>query len=103
MATEEILMAGVRAGGDRQILHELIRRHSQAAASQVKDLAQPNDLLERLAKEPVFAAVNLKAVLDPARFIGRAPNQVEEFVAAVIEPIRNNYRSYLQQSADLKV
>jgi adenylosuccinate lyase len=103
MATEEILMAGVRAGGDRQILHELIRRHSQAAASQVKNLAQPNDLLERLAKEPVFAAVNLKAVLDPGQFIGRAPVQVEDFVSRVIEPIRNNYRSYLQQSTDLKV
>ncbi len=103
MATEEILMSGVRAGGDRQVLHELIRRHSQAAASQVKDLAQPNDLLDRLAKEPAFAGVNLKAVLDPAHFIGRAPEQVEEFIAEVIEPIRRRYRSYLQQSSDLKL
>jgi adenylosuccinate lyase len=103
MATEEILMSGVRAGGDRQVLHELIRRHSQAAASQVKDLAQPNDLLDRLAKEPAFASVNLKAVLDPAHFTGRAPEQVEEFIAEVIEPIRQRYRSYLQQSSDLKV
>jgi adenylosuccinate lyase len=103
MATEEILMAGVRAGGDRQILHELIRRHSQAAASQVKDLAQPNDLLERLAKEPVFARINLASILDPTRFVGRAPIQVEEFISHVIEPIRKNYRSYLQQSSDLKV
>ena len=52
--------------------HEVIRRHSQAAASQVKDLGNPNDLLERLAKDPVFAGVDLAKVLDPARFTGRA-------------------------------
>lgn len=103
MATEEILMAAVRAGGDRQVFHEIIRRHSQAAASQVKDLGKPNDLLERLAKDPAFAGVDLAKVLDPARFIGRAPQQVERFVAEVVEPIREHYRSYLSQNANLKV
>src|SRR5580658_10085863 len=73
MATEEILMAGVRAGGDRQMLHETIRKNAQLAAKQVKELGEPNDLLQRLAKEPAMAGIDLSAVLDPRRFVGRAP------------------------------
>src|SRR5205814_8022181 len=65
MATEEILMAGVRAGGDRQDLHERIRRHSLAAAEEVKQHGRPNDLIERLRTDPAFAAVDLRHVLDP--------------------------------------
>jgi adenylosuccinate lyase len=103
MATEEILMAGVREGGDRQALHEIIRRHSQAAAREVKEFGRPNDLLERLAKEPAFAKVDLSQVLDPARFVGRAPQQAERFVAEVIGPIRQSYRSYLKPAMDLRV
>jgi adenylosuccinate lyase len=103
MATEEILMAGVRSGGDRQALHELIRRHSQAAARQVKELGQPNDLLDRLGKEPAFASVDLKAAVDPIRFVGRAPQQTEQFVSEVIGPIRQNYRAYLNQNMELRV
>src|SRR5689334_21246242 len=75
MATEEILMAAVRAGGDSQELHERLRRHSLAAAEAVKLHGQPNDLLERLAGDPAFAAVDLSQVLDPAKFVGRAPEQ----------------------------
>jgi adenylosuccinate lyase len=103
MATEEILMAGVRAGGDRQALHEIIRRHSQAAAKQVKELGQSNDLLARLAKESAFANIDLTDVLDPTRFVGRAPQQTEQFVSEVIGPIRDNYRPYLNQPIDLRV
>ena len=103
MATEEILMAGVRAGGDRQALHEIIRRHSQAAAKMVKEQSQPNDLLNRLGKEPAFAGIDLGDVLDPARFVGRAPQQTEQFVSQVIGPIRDNYRPYLNQPIDLRV
>jgi adenylosuccinate lyase len=103
MATEEILMAGVRAGGDRQALHEVIRRHSQAAAREVKEFGRPNDLLERLATEPAFAKVDLGQVLDPSQFVGRAPQQAEQFVAEVIGPIRQNYRSYLKPAMDLRV
>src|SRR3954449_3329668 len=73
MATEEILMAGVRAGGDRQELHESIRRHSQAAAAVVKQQGGSNDLLERLAGDSAFKKVDLKLALDPSRFVGRAP------------------------------
>ena len=73
MATENILMAAVAAGGDRQDLHERIRRHSQAAAAVVKEQGGPNDLLERLAADPAFAKVDLAAALEPSQFVGRAP------------------------------
>jgi len=71
MATEEILLAG----GDRQELHELIRQHSQAAARAVKMAGQPNDLISRLQKDPAFSHVRFEEVLDPGRFIGRAPSR----------------------------
>ncbi|MBC8107913.1 MAG: adenylosuccinate lyase [Anaerolineae bacterium] len=79
MATEEILMAGVRAGGDRQVLHERIRAHSQAAAEQVKTHGKPNDLIERLRSDSAFTSVKLDETINPAQFIGRAPQQVTEF------------------------
>lgn len=91
MATETILMAGVAAGGDRQDLHERIRVHSQEAGRQVKELGRENDLLDRLAGDPAFAAVNLGDVSDPRHFVGRAPQQVETFVAEVVAPIRARY------------
>ena len=103
MATEDILMAGVRAGGDRQKLHEIIRKNAQQAAKQVKELGQPNDLLGRLAGEPAMAGIDLNAVLDPHRFVGRAPEQVQQFVTQVVEPIRAKYQSYLRQPIDLCV
>ncbi|MCH2128092.1 MAG: adenylosuccinate lyase [Pirellulaceae bacterium] len=87
MATEEILMAAVMAGGDRQELHEQIRQHSQQAAAAVKQQGQSNDLLERLRNDASFANVDLDVVADPARFVGRAPQQVNEFLAEVITPI----------------
>ena len=103
MATEEILIAGVRAGGDRQTLHEIIRRHSQAAGMQVKELGQPNDLLQRLAHEPALAGIDLNTLMDPAKFIGRAPQQVERFYTEVIAPICGKYKAYLCQNMDLRV
>ena len=96
-------MKSTKAGGDRQNLHELRRRHSQTAAEQVKLHANPNDLTERLRQDPAFAKVRLDQVLDGARFIGRAPQQVDQFIASVVEPIRSRYRSALQQRAELKV
>ena len=103
MSTEEILMAGVRAGGDRQALHEAIRVHSHAAAEQVKALAKPNDLMQRLAKEPALAKVDLNRVLDPAAYIGRAPQQVESFIRCVVTPVRRRYADALTQAVELKV
>jgi adenylosuccinate lyase len=103
MATENILMAAVAAGGDRQDLHERIRRHSQAAAAVVKEQGGRNDLLERLAADPAFASVNLAAVLQPRQFVGRAPEQVDEFLAEVIEPIRAKYPEGAGGDAEVKV
>ena len=88
MATEAILMAGVTAGGDRQNLHESVRRHSMAAGRRVKEDGQPNDLLERIAADPLFAAIRgeLPKLLDARRFVGRAPEQVDDFLAEYIQP-----------------
>jgi adenylosuccinate lyase len=91
MATENLLMAAVAAGGDRQQLHERIRLHSQAAAALVKQQGQANDLLTRLAGDPAFAGVNIAAMLEPLNFVGRAPEQVDEFLAAVVAPILKRY------------
>ena len=103
MATENLLMAAVERGGDRQNLHEVIRKRSHEAAAVVKQQGKPNDLLERLASEPDFAGVDLQAALDPAQYVGRAPEQVDEFIAEVIEPLRARYTNQAQLSAELKV
>ncbi len=88
MATERWLMLGVAAGGDRQNLHEVIRRHSLAVAQAVSEGAA-NDLAERLAGDPAFADVpleDLRAQLEPLRFVGRAPDQVTEFIDEFLHP-----------------
>jgi adenylosuccinate lyase len=89
MATEELIVRSVRAGGDRQEAHEVIRQHSIAAARAVKHDGTANDMLERLAADARFnvSIEDMRSTLDPARFIGRAPQQVEEFLAEVIDPI----------------
>ncbi len=89
MATESILMACVQAGGDRQELHEKIRVHSHQAAYRLKAEDGVNDLLDRIAGDPAFAAVagQLEELLQPKRFIGRAPEQVMEFLAEVVDPV----------------
>jgi len=103
MATENILMAAVEAGGDRQDLHERIRRHSQAAGAEVKQHGRPNDLIARLAADPAFAKVNVKKLLDPRSFVGRAPQQVDAFVRDHVTPIRRRYRRALGGKVELKV
>ena len=104
MATEQILMRGVEAGGDRQELHESIRVHSQAAGREVKQFGRPNDLMERLGTDAAFAKVDLSGTLDPQQFIGRAPEQVDDFIAEVVNPIRERYRDVLhQQTEELRV
>lgn len=103
MATENILMRAVAAGGDRQELHERIRQHSQAAAWEVKSEGKPNDLLQRLASDAAFASVDLNAALDPIAFVGRAPEQVDEFIATHIAPIRERYSNHEAISADVRV
>jgi adenylosuccinate lyase len=103
MATEEILMAGVRAGGDRQDLHERLRRHSLAAAEGVKMQGKPNDLIDRLGRDEAFRSVDLSQVLEPARYVGRAPEQTSQFIASVIEPVRARYQAALGSVISLTV
>jgi adenylosuccinate lyase len=103
MASENILMAGVQAGGNRQQLHERIRQHSQAAAVQVKRFGKPNDLIARLKADGAFRKINLQNVLNPKHYIGRAPQQVDEFIAASVTPIRRKYRQQLNKKVELNV
>lgn len=103
MATESLLMAGVAAGGDRQYLHEVIRVHSQAAANRVKQEGLPNDLLERLAGDPAFAGVSVSDVLAPEQYVGRAPEQVREFLDEVVAPLLSRNPSDTELSADVRV
>ena len=103
MATENILMAAVKAGGDRQELHERIRRHAMAAAEQVKVHGKDNDLIDRLKRDEAFAAVDIDALLDPQAFIGRAPQQVDAFLAECVEPVRRRYKDKLGASVELNV
>jgi adenylosuccinate lyase len=89
MATEELIVRAVRAGGDRQVAHERIRQHSIDAARALKNGAERNDLLARLAADPEFgvAVADLEAALDPKRFVGRAPEQVDEFLEQAVAPV----------------
>jgi len=103
MATENILMAAVKAGGNRQDLHERIRQHSHAAAAQVKQFGKPNDLIDRLKADKDFSKVDFRRVLNPKAYIGRAPEQVNEFLKEVVAPIRRKYRSQLNKKVKLKV
>ncbi len=103
MATENLLMAAVQQGADRQQVHEIIRAHSQAAAQRVKQDGESNDLLDRLAGEDAFRGIDLQAVLDPSQFIGRAPQQVSQFIEQVVEPVRARYAEVLQYQPALNV
>jgi adenylosuccinate lyase len=89
MATEELIVRAVRAGGDRQEAHERIRRHSIEAARAMKDGGERNDMLERLAADTSFGVSfeDLQSALQPDRFVGRAPQQVDEFLAEEVEPV----------------
>jgi adenylosuccinate lyase len=90
LATERLLMRGVKAGGDRQSLHEVIRTHSLAAAQARAEGAGANDLLERLGADPAFRRLKVSArpeELDPAGYVGRAPRQVDDFLDEVIPSV----------------
>jgi adenylosuccinate lyase len=102
MATENVLMAAVAAGGDRQELHERIRQHSQAAASVVKEQGGENDLIARLKSDKPFANVDIDAAVDPAKLTGRSAEQVDEFLAEVVQPIGERYRD-LANSSEVRV
>ncbi|MGH7679653.1 MAG: adenylosuccinate lyase [Gemmatimonadaceae bacterium] len=89
MATEQLLMRAVRAGGDRQETHERIRKHSMEAARALKEGSTRNDLLDRLAKDKEWKVSlrDMREALNPAAFVGRAPQQVDEFLSEVVEPL----------------
>lgn len=103
MASENLLMAAVTAGGDRQELHERIRQHSQAAAAVVKNEGRPNDLVQRLQADPAFTHMDFSATMDPSRFVGRAPQQVDEFIAQIVYPIRQRYPEANSIQAEVNV
>ena len=105
MATERWLMLGTAAGGDRQELHEVVRRHSLAVAEAVSR-GEPNDLLARLAAAPEFAGVPaaaLQAELEPARYVGRAPEQVGEFLAEFLEPLLARARPVMSRPGPAEI
>ncbi|MBQ7164896.1 MAG: adenylosuccinate lyase [Clostridia bacterium] len=103
MATENIMMDAVKAGGNRQELHERIRVHSHAAARAVKAEGKPNDLIDRIAADEAFGVTReqIESSLDPKKYIGRSVSQVEEFVENVLDPILSRYTETV--TSDLKV
>lgn len=105
MATENIIMEGVKRGGDRQELHEAVRKHAQTAGAQVKEHGLDNDLLERLAGDPVIGMTReeLDDVMDIRKFVGRAPEQVVEFIAEYVDPMLNRHGDRLGMASDVRV
>ena len=105
MATENIMMDAVKAGGDRQELHERIRELSMEAGKNVKVEGKDNNLLELIAADPAFnlSLEELKKTMDPARYVGRAPKQVEEFLEEVIRPILDENRETPGVKAEINV
>ena len=100
MATEIILMECVKAGGNRQELHEKIREHSMAAEKNARMTGKPNDLISRLKSDPAFAAVrDFKKLMDPKLFIGRCPEQVTEFLSRHIDPLLKKYSGAVEKYA----
>lgn len=105
MATEYIIMEEVKAGGDRQEIHETIRVHSMEASKKVKEQGKENDLLERILNDTSLKMdkSKLMEVLDPKNFVGFAPIQTEEFVKNEVQPILDKYAGLIGMEADLKV
>ncbi|HWP52293.1 MAG TPA: adenylosuccinate lyase [Clostridia bacterium] len=105
MATENIMMQAVKKGGDRQELHERLRSHSLAAACVVKEEGGKNDLLQRIADDSAFGLTmdELSQVMHPALFVGRAPEQVTEYLHDFIHPMLSANKAILGVKAELKV
>ena len=105
MASENIMMKAVKKGGDRQELHERLRQHAIAAGKQVKEEGLPNDMVDRIAADPAFGLTKEEIVagLVPENFVGRAPQQVEEFIANVLQPIFDANPDAVEQHASLSV
>ena len=100
MATENIMMEAVKAGGNRQDLHEAIRTHSMEAARKIKEEGRENDLLERLKTDPLFTSVaaRMDELVNPMAFVGRAPEQAAEFLQNKVYPILTKHAAELNKS-----
>ena len=105
MATENILMDAVKAGGDRQELHEKIRQLSMEAGKVVKEEGKDNDLLERIAADPAFhlTKADLASAMEPAKYVGRAPRQVKKYLAEVIRPLLEANKDALGETSEINV
>jgi adenylosuccinate lyase len=105
MATENIMMDAVKAGGNRQELHEKIRTYSMEAGANVKREGKENNLLELIAADPAFNMTldELKALMQPERYVGRAPQQTEEFITEVIQPVLDENKDVLGLTAEINV
>ena len=107
MASENILMDAVKKGGNRQDLHERIRVLSQQAGANVKDRGLPNNLIDLIAADPAFnllSRAELTAHLEPERYIGRCPEQVDGFLETQVKPVLERHSRALEQgAAELKV
>lgn len=105
MATENIMMSAVKKGGDRQELHEKLRTHSIAAAKVVKEEGKENDLIDRICADKSFklTRAEIDGILKPINFVGRSVEQVEEYISTCIQPVLEENKSILGESAELSV
>jgi adenylosuccinate lyase len=103
IATEDIMMAAAKSGGDRQELHERIRQHSLAAAAEIKQHGRPNDLIARLQTDEAFAGVDWADVLDPARYVGLSAEQTRAFVTDVVDPLLGESHGDFQNGPEVKI
>ena len=105
MATENIMMEAVKRGADRQEVHERIRVHSMAAAKRVKEEGLNNDLIERIIADPIFKMTReeILHIVNPIKFVGRAPGQVKDFLENVVNPILKDNQQYLGEKVEINV
>lgn len=103
LASENLMMAAVGRGADRQQVHEILRRHSQAAAERVKSHGGENDLIDRLKTEKAFEKIDFDVVMDPQQYIGLAPQQVDQLIEEVVGPIRRRYADHLGVRSQIDV
>lgn len=104
MATENLIMAAVAKGGDRQEAHETIRRHSHAITAGIKaGTSKSSDLIDNLRSDKMFAGIDFAKELDAGRYVGRAPQQVDEFIEQEVKPVRERYRGQLGQQGEVQV
>lgn len=105
MATENIMMDAVKRGADRQVLHERIRVHSMAASKVIKEEGGENDLLERIAADEAFGVTleELVSIISPEKYVGRAPQQTEEFLNEIVKPVLSRYEDIATEQAEINV